>query len=249
VHSQAFVMSQACGCIAELCVGDATQREITKEVMSRAGGVTAAIWAFGAGHEMHDSNLMVLSSTALCNIMEGRASVKADAVKEGAIETFSRVLLDSSTPIRLRTACASALFNLASSHVSLKYGEPVKAAMRNIEASSKIDERLLCSSPSQPQAGGAIDPGQIAMRRPRSPQRQSHVAVDGLQAPTKSPHHDQASPRTVAAPGLSALQSVHQANGWHNNVGQRGVGNSQDSSLGPSQAPKMRNFVTRSVVI
>jgi hypothetical protein len=236
-------MSQACGCIAELCVGDATQREIIKEVMSRAGGVTAAIWAFGAGHQTHDSNLMVLSSAALCNIIEGRASFKADAVKEGAIETFSRILLDDSTPIRLRTACASALFNLASSHVSLKYGEPVKAAMRNIEVSSKIDERLLCSFP------GPIDPSQIALRRPRSPQRQSHVAVDGLQAPTKSPHHDQGSPRTVAAPGLSALQSVHQANGWHNDVGQRGVGNSHDSSLGPSQAPKMRNFVTRSVVI
>ena len=248
VHSQVFVMSQACGCIAELCVGDAAQREIIKEVLSRAGGVKAAILAFRAGHDIHDSNLMLLSSTALCNIMADRASDKADAVKEGAIETFSRVLLDldSSTPSRLQTASASTLFNLASSHVSIKYSEPVKAAMRKIHVSSKIDERLLWSSPSHSQASGAIDPSQSALRRTWSPQRQSHVVVNGLQAPTKLPYHDQGPPPSVAAPGPRASQSVHEANGAYNNVTHRGVEKSPDSSLGPSQAPKMRNFVNKS---
>lgn len=167
VSNQIFVMSQACGCIAELCVGDAAHRETIKEAMSRAGGVRAALSVFNMGHTTQNADLMMLSSSALCNIMADRASVKAEAVNEGAIEAFSSVLADSLTPSRLQAACASALFNLASSHVAFMYPEPIRAAMRCIEVSSRIDDRLRWSQPgtSSVERSNSSDQRQTPLRR------------------------------------------------------------------------------------
>ena len=84
----------------------------------------------------------MLASSALCNIMASKPAIKVTAIDQGAVESFSEVLMSPQSGEKLRIACAGALFNLASPAVAQRYTSQVVKVLMKVDVSSMIETRL-----------------------------------------------------------------------------------------------------------